>query len=609
MHWIRHNLAYVLVTVIAILLIFFTVQLQYLLRDFPLDTQSNEVAQVITPTALPTPLLLQPTVAVQAPVVTPANPAPLPAVNTGANPADNAAAPVQNQAVTEAAPALSPEELLEIEMLGATNLTTSEDDAVLVDFIKANPNAIGFIRYSSYQANQDRLRAVKIQTIAGSMPIEANEESVASGAYPFSRPLLLYTAAAEMKAKPQLEGYVGCYLNHLLTEIESVGYTAPSIAMYRNALDNFNATCQRCQMVGSSNPLFPSVPACTAEGIAPVAVDITGGSTVYPLSARMGELYKAAGFTGAISLEDIGTSSGFERFCEKGEADLVNASRLVREKEQAACQAINRELVSFPVGLDLVVVVVSQENSFVQQLSFAQLHQLFTNAIRWSEIDPSWPAESIVRAIPNKSRGTFTFFVEMLYAGSSSTAAALAQAPVAAQPLPTSTTLPALPTPSPTNTNAAPTGRADFRIGTLDRDDDCLAATAIVQAILADELGYQVEQVPFPSAGALFAAFSGGKAEERIDWSLCYTAPTDQPYLEQNRTALSLINEDYRAVDGIRYGIVSSQAMLRVLRQETPCVYGLLEKFTLGSDDLRGQSASTWLVGHQEVVQTWTSCR
>jgi len=608
MNWIRNNLAYVLVTVIAILLIFFTVQLQYLLRDLPLDTQPNEVAQVITPTALPTPLLLQPTVAVKAPAVTPANPAPLPAVNTGASPADNAAAPVQNQAAAEAAPALSPEELLEIEMLDATNLTTSEDDAVLVDFIKANPNAIGFIRYSSYQANQAILRAVKIQTGVGNMPVEANEASVASGAYPFSRPLLLYTAVTDMKSKPQLEGYIGCYLNHLFTEIVEVGYTAPTLAMYRDALDNFKATCQRCQMVGSSNPLFPSVPACTAEGIAPVSMDITGGSTVYPLSARMSELYKAAGFTGAIALEDIGTSSGFERFCEKGEADLVNASRLVKEKEQAACQAINRELVSFPVGLDLVVVVVSQENSFVQQLSFDQLRQLFTNAIRWSEIDSAWPAESIVRAIPNKSRGTFTFFVEMLYAGSSSAAAAIAQAPMAAQPLPTPTTPPALPTPSPTNTTA-PIGRADFRIGTLDRNDDCLAATAIVQAILADELGYQVEQVPFPSAAALFAAFSGGKAEERIDWSLCYTAPTDQPYLEQNRTVLNLINANYREVDGIRYGIVSSQAMLRVLRQETPCIYGLLEKFMLASDDLRSQSASTWLDVHQEVVQTWTNCR
>lgn len=609
MTWIRQNLAYALVTVIAIFLIFFTVQLQYLLRDLPLDAQPNEVTQVVTPTALPTPVLIQPTVAVQALVVTPANPEPLPAVNTGANPAAvNAAAPVQNQTVAETAPALSPEELLEIEVLDATNLTTSEDDAVLVDFIKANPNAVGFIRYSSYQANQDSLRAVKIQTTFGSMPVEANEESVASGAYPFSRPLLLYTGVGDMKSKPQLEGYIGCYLNHLFTEIEGVGYTAPSIAMYRNALDNFKATCQRCEMVGSSNPLFPSVPTCTADGVAPVSLDITGGSTVYPLSARMSELYKGAGFTGAIAIEDIGTSSGFERFCEKGEADLVNASRLVKDKEEAACQASNRELVAFPVGLDLVVVVVSQQNPFVQQLSFPQLRQLFTNAIRWAEIDPTWPAESIVRAIPNKSRGTFAFFVEMLYAGSSSADAALAQAPAAPQPQPTLTIPPAAPTPAATNTTA-PAERADFRIGTLDRDDDCLAATEIVQTILTNELGYRVEQVPFPSAAALFAAFSGAKAEERIDWSLCYLEPTDQPYFEENRTSLSLLNENYREAGGNRYGIVSSRAMLRVLQQETPCVYSLLQELTLATDDLRTQSAATWADLHQETVQTWTSCR
>lgn len=609
MTWIRQNLAYAVVTVIAVLLIFFTVQLQYLLRDLPLDAQPNEVAAVVTPTALPTPRLIQPTVVVQAPVIVPVNPTPLPAVNTGANPAaGNAAAPEQNQTVAEAAPALSPEELLEIEMLGATNLTTSEDDAVLIDFIKANPHAVGFIRYGSYQANQAHLRAVKIQTIAGGMPVEANEESVTSGAYPFSRPLLLYTSAADMQSKPQLEGYIGCYLNHLFAEIEGVGYTAPSIAMYRNALDNFKATCQRCQMVGSSNPLFPTVPACTAEGVATIAMDLTGGSTVYPLSARMSELYKAAGFTGAIAIEDIGTSSGFERFCEKGEADLVNASRLVKDKEQAACQAINRELVAFPVGLDLVVVVVSQENSFVQQLSFAQLRQLFTNAIRWAEIDPSWPAEPIVRAIPNKSRGTFTFFVEMLYAGSNNADAAIAQTAAAPQPQSTPTTPPASPTLAATNTTA-PARRADFRIGVLDRDDDCLAATEIVQTILTDALGYQIEQVPFSSAAALFAAFSGGKAEERIDWSLCYTEPTDQPYFEQSRSSLSMINANYREAADKRYGIVSSRAMLRVLQQETPCVYSLLEKFTLAADDVRTQSATTWVDVHQETVQTWTSCR
>lgn len=607
MNWIRHNFAYVLVTLIAVLLIFLTVQLQYLLNDLPLTTQPAEAAEAVAPTASPTLLLLQPTVVSQATAVTPPTPMPLP-VSASVNTAANGAAPVQNQGAAEVAAALSPEELLEIEMLDATNLTTSEDDAVLVDFIEANPHAVGFIRYSSYQANQESLRAVPIQTIAGALPVEANEESVVSGAYPFSRPLLLYTSAADIKSKPQLEGYIGCYLHHLFTEVESVGYTPPSLAMYRDALDSFKATCQRCQMVGSNNPLFSSIPACTAEGVAPVSMDITGGSTVYPLSARMSELYKVAGFTGAVAIEDIGTSSGFERFCEKGEADLVNASRLVREKEQAACQAINRELVAFPVGLDLVVVVVSRQNPFVEQLSFAQLRQLFTNALRWSEIDPAWPTESIIRAIPNKSRGTFTFFVEMLYAGSTSTPVAVAQAPAPVQAAPTPTNPPAPPTPTATNTTA-PAGRVDFRLGTVAGNAECGAATTIMQAILENKLGYQIEQVAFPTVNTLLAAISGGVSTGRIDWTLCYAEPADQELLTQNRAALSLFNENYYTGEGKHYGIVGNYAMQRVLHQETPCVYSLLQNFVLTTDDLQTSVASAWVDDHREIVQTWTDCR
>lgn len=603
MNWIRHNLAYVIVALIAILLILFTVQLQYLLRDLQPDKQASNVAQAATIT----PLLLQPAVLPQASAVALPSPTPLPTINTvsAASAAANVANPAQKQPALAEAAALSPEELLEIDMLSAPNLTTSEDDAVLVDFIKSNPRAVGFIRYSSYLANQDSLRAVKIQT--ANAIVEPNEDTVASGAYPFSRPLLLYTSAADLKAKPPLEGYLGCYLNHLFTEIATVGYTPPSLAMYRDAVDNFKASCQRCQMVGSSNPLFAEMPACIAEGMGPAQLDITGGSTVYPLSERMKAIYQQAGFTGAISVEDIGTSGGFERFCEKGEADLVGASRLVKEKEQQHCQAINRELVAFPVGLDLVVVVVSRQNDFVEQFSFAQLRLLFTKAMRWSEINPAWIDDPIVRAIPNKSRGTFTFFVEMLYAGSSAPGA-VAQAPAgqarpagAQQPAPP-TAPPALPAAPPvTNT---PARRADFRIGYLERNDGCALATEIVQRILEQELGYRVERVAFASAGELFAGFAGELAN-RIDWTMCYNTPADQPYLAQNGTLLSLIGEGYSA----SYAIVSSRAMQRVLQQELPCVYTLLKTFKLTDEDLRTSSAASWLVDHQALVQTWTSCR
>lgn len=604
MKWIRHNLTYVIVALIAILLILFTVQLQYLLLDIQPDQPANNVAQAVTATPFATPRLLQPTVLPQAAVVELSSPTPLPGANTETSSgAGNAANPAQQQPA--AAVALSPEELLEIDILSAPNLTTSEDDTLLVEFIKSNPHAVGFIRYSSYLTNQDSLRTVKIQT--ANAVIEPNEDTVASGAYPFSRPLLLYTSAADLKAKPHLEGYLGCYLNQLFTEVETAGYTQPSLAMYRDALDTFKAVCQRCQMVGSNNPLFPEVPACTVADSLPVRLDITGGSTVYPLSERMKTIYQQAGFTGEITVEDVGTSGGVERFCEKGEADLVGASRLVKEKEEQQCQAINRKLVTFPVGLDLVVVVVSRQNTFVEQLSFAQLRLLFTKAMRWSEINPAWVGDTIVRAIPNKSRGTFTFFVEMLYAGSSASVA-VAQAqpgpalPTVAQLRPSPTAMPALPTvPPATNT---PAQRADFRIGYLERDATCTLTTEIVQLILEQAWGYRVERVAFTTTSELFTALTGALSS-RIDWTMCYSTLTDQRELAEKSTLLSLIGEGYST----SYGIVSSRAMQRVLQQELPCVYTLLKNFKLTDADLRTASAANWVADHQALLQTWTSCR
>ncbi|MBN1372141.1 MAG: substrate-binding domain-containing protein, partial [Anaerolineaceae bacterium] len=41
-----------------------------------------------------------------------------------------------------------------------------------------------------------------------------------------------------------------------------------------------------------------------------------------------------------------------------------------------------------------------------------QLQQLFTSAELWSDVDPSWPAEPVLRYTPGTDSGTFDFFVE-----------------------------------------------------------------------------------------------------------------------------------------------------------------------------------------------------
>jgi len=139
---------------------------------------------------------------------------------------------------------------------------------------------------------------------------------------------------------------------------------------------------------------------------------IAGSSTVYPLAEAIAARFHNEGFAGEITIDSIGSGGGFERFCVAGEIDIANASRAIKESELESCRAIGREPIEFRVGTDALAVVVSAENDFLTGLTLEQLALVFSTAVNWSDVDPSWPAEPIQRFSPGTDSGTFDFFVE-----------------------------------------------------------------------------------------------------------------------------------------------------------------------------------------------------
>jgi len=137
-----------------------------------------------------------------------------------------------------------------------------------------------------------------------------------------------------------------------------------------------------------------------------------GSSTVYPLIERIAEDFRAEGFKGEIKIDSVGTGGGFERFCKTGESDIANASRAIKDSEKENCTKINRTVLQFRVGTDAIAIVVSKQNTFLKDLTLEKLALIFTSAEKWSDVDPSWPAEPIQRFVPGTDSGTFDFFVE-----------------------------------------------------------------------------------------------------------------------------------------------------------------------------------------------------
>ncbi|MBN2386450.1 MAG: PstS family phosphate ABC transporter substrate-binding protein [Anaerolineales bacterium] len=140
-----------------------------------------------------------------------------------------------------------------------------------------------------------------------------------------------------------------------------------------------------------------------------------GSSTVFPLSERMMQRFEEEGFTGAITIDSIGSGAGFERFCVNGETDIANASRAIKDSEVESCQSIGREPIEFRVGTDALAIVVSRANDFATDVTRLELAAIFSTAETWSDVRPEWPAEPILRFIPGTDSGTFDYFVEEIF--------------------------------------------------------------------------------------------------------------------------------------------------------------------------------------------------
>ena len=140
---------------------------------------------------------------------------------------------------------------------------------------------------------------------------------------------------------------------------------------------------------------------------------VAGSSTVFPLTERMAEIFNDDGFTGNITIDSIGTGAGFERFCKSGESDISNASRAIRASEIESCQAIGREPIEFRVGTDALAIVVSTDNDFLDAVTKEELAKIYSSdAVAWSDVNPAWPAERILRFSPGTDSGTFDYFIE-----------------------------------------------------------------------------------------------------------------------------------------------------------------------------------------------------
>ncbi|NQV06529.1 substrate-binding domain-containing protein [bacterium] len=98
----------------------------------------------------------------------------------------------------------------------------SANDNVIIEGIVGAPYSLGWVGYAFYTANQDRVKALAIDT--GDGCVSPTPETITSGEYPFARELYIYVNTASAQ-RPEVAAYIDLYLSEEgLTSIDETGY-------------------------------------------------------------------------------------------------------------------------------------------------------------------------------------------------------------------------------------------------------------------------------------------------------------------------------------------------------------------------------------------------
>ena len=165
---------------------------------------------------------------------------------------------------------------------------------------------------------------------------------------------------------------------------------------------------------------------CATAGAAALAapahaqlVKLDGSSTVFPVSEAVAEDFqKAKKGAVKVTVGISGTGGGFKKFC-RGETDVSNASRPILKAEMAECAKAGIDYYELPVAFDALTVVVNPKNTFIRQLTIAEMKKMWEPAAqgkvtRWNQVNPAWPDAPMKLFGPGADSGTFDYFTEAI---------------------------------------------------------------------------------------------------------------------------------------------------------------------------------------------------
>jgi phosphate transport system substrate-binding protein len=170
------------------------------------------------------------------------------------------------------------------------------------------------------------------------------------------------------------------------------------------------ATVAAAAVIGFAG--YTAAPAAAAAA----TIKIAGSSTVAPITEAVAEEFQKEHQGMEVAMAVTGTGGGMKQFV-KGEIDICNASRPIKQSEIDQAKEAGITFIEIPVAFDALSVVVNSSNDFIQQMTVADLKKIWEKSAqgqvtKWNQVNPSWPDATIKLYGPGMDSGTFEYFTE-----------------------------------------------------------------------------------------------------------------------------------------------------------------------------------------------------
>ena len=147
-------------------------------------------------------------------------------------------------------------------------------------------------------------------------------------------------------------------------------------------------------------------------------IKIDGSSTVYPVTEAVAEEFRNVHPDVRVTVGVSGTGGGFKKFY-RGETDISNASRPIKEKEAKLCDENNIDYLGLSVAYDGLAVIINPENDWVDYFTVEELNKIWhpdaqDNIKNWSQVREGWPNEELHLFGPGTASGTYDYFAEAI---------------------------------------------------------------------------------------------------------------------------------------------------------------------------------------------------